>query len=199
MADSAPRDAGDNLVVISGPSGVGKSTVVRALLGRMPQLMFSVSATTRQPRRGEIEGRDYVFLAREEFLRRVAGGRFIEHAEVFGELYGTPVDQLARARAESRLLLLEIDVQGGIQVRRCCEKALLILLVAPSLEAVRQRLAGRGTESSEAVARRFAQAEREITMARESGAYDVEVVNDTVEGAVNRIQELLRERLEAIQ
>jgi len=190
---SKPHSTESNLVVVSGPSGVGKSTVVRALRERMPDLLFSVSATSRSPRPGEVDGRDYYFVSREEFQRRIAEDRFVEHAEVFGDLYGTPVEELQRAAHAGRMLLLEIDVQGGIQVHGKYRDALLVLLVAPSLEEVRRRLTGRGTESPEVVARRFAQAERELSMARQSGAYNAEVVNDTVDGTVTRIEELIQE------
>lgn len=182
-------------VVVSGPSGVGKSTVVRMLLEQMPQLMFSVSVTTRSPRPGEVDGKHYAFVSRRDFEQRVAEGRFIEHAQVFGNLYGTPIEELDRARAGGKTLLLEIDVQGGIQVRERFPSALLVMLVAP-LEEIRSRLAGRGTESPEAVERRFAEAQRELTQARTSGAYDVEVVNHTVEQAVSEIRKLILERME---
>ncbi len=191
VTGSERSDVGGSLVVVSGPSGVGKSTVVRALRQRMPGLAFSVSATTRRPREGEVNGRDYTFLSREEFQRRIDDGGFVEHAEVFGDLYGTPAEELARAEHEGRVLLLEIDVQGGIQVRRKYPGALAILLTAPTLQDIRSRLGGRGTETPEQVARRFAKAGEELRMARDSGAYDHEVVNDTVEKAVERIERLI--------
>ncbi|HOI56818.1 MAG TPA: guanylate kinase, partial [Phycisphaerae bacterium] len=137
-------DGGSDIVVVSGPSGVGKSTLTRLLLEHVPDLAFSVSATTRPPRPGETDGVEYYFLSRDEFQRRLAAGGFIEHAEVFGNLYGTPVDEVARARRQGKRLLLEIDVQGGLQVRRRFAEARLILIVPPSLEELRRRLAGRG-------------------------------------------------------
>ena len=184
-------DGGADLVVISGPSGVGKSSMTRLLLEREPALRFSVSATTRAPRTGERDGVDYHFVTRAAFEDLLRRGGLIEHAEVFGEWYGTPAAELEKARQAGRMLLLEIDVQGGLQIRRKFAAALEILLVPPSLEVLQQRLAGRGTESSAAVARRFAEAERELSVARQSGAYTSEVVNDKLDRAVEEISRLI--------
>jgi guanylate kinase len=186
------QGGGADLVVISGPSGVGKSTVTHELLRRMDCLAFSVSATTRPPRSGERDGLDYHFVSRREFERRVREGGFIEHAEVFGQLYGTPVEELAKARRAGRMLLLEIDVQGGIQIFRQFPQALFVLLTPPSGETLHERLSHRATETSQAREQRFAAAEDELRMARASGAYTAEVINDTLEEAVRRIEELIR-------
>ncbi len=191
MSGHKDQVGGADLVVISGPSGVGKSTVVHAVLEREPGLRFSVSATTRAPRQGEQDGVDYHFVTRAEFEKLRGRGGLIEHAEVFGELYGTPVAQLEAARQAGQMLLLEIDVQGGMQICRKFPAALEILIVPPSLEALRERLAGRGTETAAAVARRFAEAETELTVARRSGVYTSEVVNDKLERAVEDVVRLI--------
>ena len=192
-ASSAAYNKGRGLIVISGPSGVGKTSVTRALPGRV-DLCISTSATTRPPRPGERDGVDYYFLTPEAFEARVKAGRFVEWAEVFGQRYGTPVEELDRARQEGRMLLLEIDVQGGIQIKTKFPEALAILILAPSPEALRQRLSHRGTERPEEVERRFAKAQEEIAMARRAGCYDVEVVNDRLPDAVDRVVSLIQAR-----
>lgn len=191
MSGHEETDGGADLVVISGPSGVGKSTVTHRVLERETGLQFSVSATTRAPRRGEKDGVDYHFVTRAEFEDLVLSGGLIEHAEVFGNFYGTPLAEMERARLAGRMLLLEIDVQGGMQIRRKFPAALEILIVPPSLEVLRLRLAGRGTETAEAVARRFAKADAELNVARRSGAYTSEVVNDKLERAVEDVVRLI--------
>lgn len=183
---SHESDSGRNLIVLSGPSGAGKTTVCRAVAERLG-LALSVSATTRPPRPGETDGVDYYFISREEFDRRAAAGRFIEHAEVFGHRYGTPVEELERARAAGRRLLLEIDVQGGIQIKKKYPEALAILLLPPEPEVLLARLSKRGTEAPQEAQRRFAQAEAEVAMARRSGCYDAEVVNDDLERAIGQV------------
>lgn len=182
-----------NLVVLSGPSGAGKTTVCRALAGRM-DLLLSTSATTRPPRPGEVDGQDYYFITPEEFRRRAAEGRFVERAEVFGHSYGTPVEELQRAREAGKMLLLEIDVQGGIQIKRKYPEALAILLLPPDDRALRQRLSRRGTESQADVERRFAKAHDEVRIAREAGCYDVEIVNDRLDDAINQVAAAIETR-----
>jgi len=184
---------GRHLVVISGPSGVGKTTIVRAVAERLG-VPVSISATTRPKRPSEVDGRDYYFLTEDAFRRRIRENRFVEWAEVFGRLYGTPVEEIERARQSGDVLLLEIDVQGGIQIKRAYPDALAILVLPPGAEALRGRLAGRGTESEEEVRRRLDKAQREIAMARQAGCYDREVVNDRLEMAIQRVIEWVQTR-----
>jgi guanylate kinase len=193
MNSATDRGAGRRLIVLSGPSGAGKTTVARAVAERL-DLAVSTSATTRRPRPGEVDGVDYYFLSDEEFSRRVAEGRFVEWAEVFGRRYGTPVEELERAGREGRLLLLEIDVQGGILIKKKYPEALAILLLPPEEQALRTRLAKRGTEAPEELERRLAKAREEIRLARESRSYDVEVTNDDLERAITEVVSVIQTR-----
>ncbi|MBE3069817.1 MAG: guanylate kinase [Planctomycetes bacterium] len=191
----AGRDTGigRHLVVVSGPSGAGKTTVCREVSRRLG-LPISTSATTRPGRPGETDGVDYEFVGEDEFRRRIDEGRFVEWAEVFGRLYGTPVEQLARARDAGRMLLLEIDVQGGVQIKRTYPEALAILLLAPDPEALKSRLVKRGTEAPQEAQRRFAKAREEIEMARKAACYDAEIVNDDLEATVRNVVEMVQTR-----
>jgi guanylate kinase len=193
MPNDEGSRGGRDLVVLSGPSGTGKTTVAQALAKRL-DLAVSTSATTRRPRPGEVDGVDYYFLSDEEFSQRVADGRFVEWAEVFGRRYGTPVEELERAGREGRLLLLEIDVQGGILIKKRFPEALAILLLPPEEQALRTRLAKRGTETPEELERRFAKAREEIRLARESRSYDVEVTNDDLRRAITEVVSVIQTR-----
>ena len=175
------------MVVISGPSGSGKSTICKKLL-EDPRVVFSVSATTRKPRDGEKDGRDYVFLSREEFKHKVAQGEFIEHAEVYGNMYGTLRAPMQRALAEGQVFLLEIDVQGANQLRALGEPGVYVFIAPPDFEELRRRLAGRRTETPEMLERRLHKAEDEW---RERVNYDHVVVNDDVDRAVGEIRRIL--------
>jgi len=174
------------VIVITGPSGVGKSTIVREVIDRTGA-GFSVSATSRQPREGEVDYREYHFIDRAVFESMVASGEMLEWAEVFGELYGTPAWPVREAVAQGRNIVLEIDVQGGMQVRQKLPEAVFILIAPPSADVLAQRLRDRGTESEEQIARRLAEAEAEVNAAAESGAYDHTVVNDDLEAAVRQV------------
>ena len=175
------------MVVISGPSGSGKSTICKRLL-EDPRVVFSVSATTRRMRPGEVDGRDYHFLAVEEFRKRLARGEFIEHAEVYGNLYGTLRQPLEDAIAAGQLYLLEIDVQGALQLKALGEPGQYIFIAPPDFEELRRRLEKRNTETPEALERRLHKAEDEY---RERMKYDHVVVNDDLERAVGEVRSLM--------
>jgi guanylate kinase len=179
--------------VITGPSGVGKGTLIRLLRERVPGLALSVSATTRAPRPGEQDGLDYHFLSDAEFARRVAAGEFVEWAEYSGRRYGTLRSELERHLAEGRPVVLEIEVQGARQVRRTLPEALQVFIAPPSLEALRARLVGRGTDDEEQVAARLRTAEEELAAQHEFGHV---VVNDRLEDAVEELLAIVQAALD---
>ncbi|HSK27269.1 MAG TPA: guanylate kinase [Jiangellales bacterium] len=183
----APGGTG-RLVVLSGPSGVGKTTVVRQLRAAHPEVWVSVSATTRFPRPGEQEGVHYVFLTREEFARLADAGEFLEWAEFAGNLYGTPRGPVERRLADGRSVLLEIDLQGARQVRARDPRALLVFLRPPTWEELVRRLTSRGTEDEEVVRRRLEVAGQEMAA---EGEFDVTLVNADVEDVCRDLVALL--------
>jgi len=188
-------DGGGLLLVISGPSGAGKTTIAHALCDRLHG-MFSVSATTRPRSEQEREGVDYMFLSEERFEEMVRAGAFLEHAQVFGRhRYGTPRKPVEAALAEGRLVILEIDVQGGIQVRRAMPEAFLVFIAPPSDEVLLRRLRARGRDDEAAIQRRFDEARREIAVAESSGAYDAFVVNDELDRAIDEACAVVQGRL----
>ena len=176
------------LLVLSGPSGVGKGTIVQELRRRFPGLWESVSATTRAPRPTEVEGRDYRFLSRAEFEALRDADGFLESFEVFDDLYGTPRGPVEEHLAQGDDVVLEIDVQGALQVKRLLPDALLVFVAPPSLAELGRRLRDRGTESPEAVERRLGEAERELARVPD---FDAVVVNDDVERAVAEVAGIL--------
>jgi guanylate kinase len=179
--------------VITGPSGVGKGTLIERLLDAIPELELSVSATTREPRAGEVDGRDYHFLAPEEFRRRLEAGDFLEHASYSGNYYGTLREEVDRRLAEGRSVVLEIEVQGARQVRDAMgDDAVLIFIAPPDEAALRARLEGRGTDSPEAIAQRLRTAEVELAARSE---FPREVVNDEVQNAASELERLVRGEL----
>ena len=168
------------LYVIAGPSGTGKGTICAELLKDIGN-EFSVSMTTRDPRPGEVHGREYYFVSREEFLENIEAGNFLEHATVFDNFYGTPKDMVISRLERGRNVILDIDVQGSLQVKKAMPDAVLIFILPPSMAELRQRLEGRGTETAEKIAKRFGQALNEIRLL---GEYDYLIVNDDLDTAV---------------
>jgi len=176
------------LIIVSAPSGCGKSTVVRALMEKRKTLRFSVSATTRKPRDGEVDGVDYYFVSREEFDRMIEADAFLEHAEYVGNCYGTPRAAVERQLKDGYDVYLDIDVQGALQVKKQRPQTLMVFLMPPSMEELERRLVTRGTNTPEEIRARLAAAERECAL---SGAFDYVVVNDVVERAVNELSDLI--------
>jgi guanylate kinase len=178
--------------VITGPSGVGKGTLIRGLLDRVPELQLSVSATTRTPRPGERNGVDYHFLSPEQFEEHVRRGDFLEHATYSGNRYGTLRSELERRVAAGTPIVLEIEVQGARQVRRAMPEAIAVFIAPPSREALRARLVGRGTDPPEQVERRMQTAERELEAQPEFAHV---VVNDRLEDATDALERIVRAEL----
>jgi guanylate kinase len=180
--------------VITGPSGVGKGTLIADLLGRMPELELSISATTRAPRAGEEDGREYHFLDPAEFERRVEAGDFLEHASYSGNHYGTLRSEIGKRLIDGHSVVLEIEVQGARQIRERMPEAVEIFISPPepAAETLRERLSGRGTDSEDDVAVRMQTAESELAA---RGEFDYEVVNDEFERASSELENLIRREL----
>lgn len=176
------------LIVVSGASGTGKGTVCKKILADMPKVAYSISATTRAPRPGETDGKEYYFISRDEFKAWIAEGKFLEFADVYGNFYGTPLNKIEERLNRGEDILLEIDVQGALNVKRKCPDGIYIFLLPPSLEELKRRIEGRGTETVESLQRRLDNAIAEIKIGRE---YNYVVVNDTVDNAVAQIKAIL--------
>jgi len=178
------------LVVISGPSGVGKGTIRKALFKIQDNnFCYSVSMTTRKPRDNEVHGVDYFFVTREEFERRIQENQFLEYAEFVGEYYGTPKDYIDKKLEEGKEVIMEIEVQGALMVREKMPEAVFIFIVPPSKQALIERLTNRGTEKTTEIQKRIEKAEREYHLAYK---YDYIVVNDEVTNAADRIYAIIR-------
>jgi len=184
MTSSEPKGS---VLLISGPSGCGKSTICKQLL-EDDQVVFSVSATTRTPRPGEVDGQHYHFLSVDEFKARIEAGDFVEHAEVHGNMYGTLRAPMRDAIAAGKTYLVEIDVQGALQLKALEVDGIYVFVAPPSFEVLRQRLSGRGTETPEVLERRLKKAEDEY---RERVKYDHIVVNDDLDRAVTEIRKIV--------
>ncbi len=177
------------LLVLSGPSGVGKSTVLKKVMEHWENMEFSVSATTRAPRPGEVDGKDYFFVSRERFNEMIENGELLEHAEFVGNCYGTPKSQVLERLDNGVTVVLDIEVQGAAQVKALMPEALTVFLAPPSLEALEQRLRGRGTETEETIRSRLETARKELLLAP---TYDHIVVNDDVDRAAAELEAILR-------
>lgn len=191
MAHDHPSSAGASgrLVVIAAPSGAGKTSLVRALLETVPGARFSTSYTTREPRQGEVHGEDYFFVSGDEFDAMVEGGAFLEHAEVFGNRYGTARSEVSRLTEAGHDVLLEIDWQGARQVRSASPDCLSIFILPPSVTELEKRLRGRSTDSETTIQRRLGDARDDMTHWDE---FDFVVVNDRFDEALAELQDILR-------
>lgn len=176
------------LFVLSGPSGAGKGTVCKALMSHMQDMCVSVSVTTRAPRVGEQHGVNYFFKTKEQFQRMIAEGELLEWAEVYGNFYGTPREFVEQKLDEGMDVLLEIDIQGAMQVKQTYPEGVFLFLIPPSATELEARILGRGSETEESFATRFGAARDELQMMRE---YHYVVVNDVVESACERIRSII--------
>ena len=176
------------LILVSGASGTGKGTVCKKLLSEMPEMYYSISATTRQPRNGEKDGVEYFFISVKDFKQKIAEGKFLEYAEVYGNFYGTPLYKIEEHLNSGRNVLLEIDTQGALKVMEKIPDGVFIFLLPPSLEELYNRIEKRGTESEEDLKRRFDSAKAEIEVGKK---YKYAVVNDSVDAAVEKIKSII--------
>lgn len=173
------------LIILTGPSGVGKGTLMRSLLQRHPELHYSVSVTTRSPRPGEIDGKDYYFVSRQEFEQLVGAGELLEWAEFAGNYYGTPREAVINQVCSGKCVVLEIELKGARQIRASYPSAFSLFILPPSINELEKRIRGRAQDSEEAIARRLHRAQEEISAADE---FDLKIVNDDFETALNRIE-----------
>lgn len=189
MGETATKKG--RLVVISGPSGTGKTTICQELLRRIPGSRWSISATTRPRRSNETKGNNYNFVTPEEFERIREAGEFLETANYLGHWYGTPAAPVREAAQRGEFIIMEIEVQGGAQVAHSVPDSIRIFVLPPTMESLRARLEGRQTESREQQERRLAEADGEIGYARDSACYQYFVTNDIVERTVDEIMEII--------
>jgi len=175
-------------IILSSPSGAGKTTIAKALLDRRPDIGYSVSCTTRQPRKGEVEGKDYYFLSRSEFIHRMEQGAFAESAEVHGNLYGTLKSEIERVLQGGRHVMMDVDIQGAALLRRAFPSVVTIFILPPSGEVMLERLRHRKTDSKQEIVRRLESALQELQAVEQ---YEYVVVNDVLEDAVRRVESIV--------
>jgi len=183
MATSTQR-----VFVVSGPSGAGKSTLIREVLRQDPELRLSISSTTRAPRQGEEDGRDYFFIARQDFERKIEQGGFLEWARVYDNYYGSSRAHVEDILAAGQHVLMDVDTQGAISIKRLCTGAVFIFIMPPSLQVLEERLRDRGSETEESFQRRMARAQHEISF---KDRYDCVIVNTHIDTAVEELRRVL--------
>lgn len=176
------------LLVVSGPSGAGKGTICKALLNKNDQIKLSVSATTRKPRNGEVHGVNYFFIEKEEFTRMVENGEFLEHAQIYDNFYGTPKAAIIECLEKGQDIILEIEMQGARQIKEVYPEGVFIFVLPPSLEELKSRIVGRGTETQEEIEKRFSCAFEEINQIVN---YDYFIVNEDIEKSVNDVEAII--------
>jgi guanylate kinase len=184
VAGAHPR----KLIVVSAPSGAGKTTIARAILARFPGTTFSVSATTRPKREAEVDGVDYYFLERGEFRRRVEAGEFVEWEEIYGQYYGTLVREVERGLNSGHIILFDVDVKGALSIKRRYPEALLLFIRPPSVEVLLERLRNRRTEDTATVAKRMERVPLELTL---GARFDHQIVNDVLETAIAEVETIV--------
>ncbi len=194
MRNETPSSASRGcLIVISGPSGAGKTSICKALMEQLPGAVWSVSVTTRPPRSGEVDGQSYRFVTAVEFERMRTAGELLESAEYVGHRYGTPRQPVEAALAAGKNMVMEIDVQGGMQVAAKMPESVRIFVLPPNTESLRARLEGRKTEAAEQLSKRLAEADGEIATARDSGGYPHFVVNDVLDATVEQVKRIIEQ------
>ena len=180
-------------IVLSSPSGGGKTTVAKYLMSKYPQISFSISATTRNKRPGEIDAKDYYFLSKEDFQSKIDNNELIEYEEIFGNYYGTLISELHRAKQEDKILLFDVDVKGALSIKKLYpEESLLIFLSPPSIEVLEQRLRNRKTESEEQLANRLSRAKSEIDQADK---FDYLIVNNILEETLSKSENIIKNNI----
>ncbi|MEX1138124.1 MAG: guanylate kinase [Bacteroidota bacterium] len=181
------------LIVLSAPSGSGKTTIAKAIMQKWPAIVFSVSATTRSRRNGEQHAKDYYFLTREEFERRVKAGELVEWEEIYGDLYGTLKSEIDGALDAGRVMLFDVDVKGALSIKQHYPEALLIFIKPPSVDSLKKRLTGRKTENASALSRRLERVPMELELGTK---FDHQVVNDDLPRAIAKVEEIVSKHAE---